>query len=111
TPWVAIINQAMADKYWPGANPIGQRLLLDIVPEEQPREIVAVVGDLPLGRLDHGASPMVYTSQLQQPLKYRVPYGQSRIQMTFLLRLSGPIDAVVPLVRRAVADVDSRLPV
>jgi predicted permease len=111
TPWVAVISQALADQYWPGANPIGQRLLLNIVPEEQPREIVGIAGNMPLSRLDHGTSPAIYTSQLQQPLKYRVPYGQSRIQMTFLLRLAGPIDTVVPLLRRAVADVDSRLPV
>src|SRR5205823_3729369 len=111
SPWVAVINETLARRYWPGRNPIGQRVILDIVPEEQPREIVGIVGDTPLGRMDHAASPVIYASQLQQPLRYRVPYGQSRVMMTYLVRLTQPPDTVLPFVRRAVAEIDPRLPV
>jgi putative ABC transport system permease protein len=61
--------------------------------------------------MDHEATPAIYAAQLQQPLRYRVPYGQSRVMMTYLLRLSQPAETVLPLVRRAMAEVDPRLPV
>jgi putative ABC transport system permease protein len=54
---------------------------------------------------------VIYASQLQQPLHYRVPYGQSRVMMSYVVRLTQPVDTVLPLVRQAAAEVDSRLPV
>jgi putative ABC transport system permease protein len=111
SPWVAVVNETLARRYWPAGNALGQRITLSIVPEEQPREIVGIVGDTPIGRMDHGASPVIYASQLQQPLHYRVPYGQSRVMMSYVVRLTQPVDTVLPLVRQAAAEVDSRLPV
>lgn len=110
-PWVAIINQAMARRYWPHEDPLGQRLALNIVPEEQPREIVGLVGDVPLSRWDVTPSPMVYVPQLQLPQQYRVPYGQNRVTMTFVLRIDQSAEALIPEVRRSVADVNASLPV
>jgi hypothetical protein len=111
SPWVAVVNETLARRYWPAGNALGQRITLSIVPEEQPREIVGIVGDMRIGRLDHGAGPVVYAPQLQQPLMYRVPYGQSRVMMSYVVRLTQPVDTVMPLVRQAVTEVDSRLPV
>jgi predicted permease len=45
-PWVVVINEAMARKFWPNQNPIGQIITLETVPSERPREIVGVVGDV-----------------------------------------------------------------
>jgi putative ABC transport system permease protein len=49
-PWVAVINEAFARRYFPKENPIGQRILIRYrgyrVNEPQPREIVGVVGDV-----------------------------------------------------------------
>ena len=47
TPWVAIVNETCARRFWPGEDPIGKRLTLDTVPEEQPREVIGVVRDIP----------------------------------------------------------------
>lgn len=110
-PWVAIINESMARRYWPGEDPLGQRLTLNIVPEEQPRQIVAVVGDMALSRWDQGPSPMVYIPQLQLPRPYRVPYGQNRVSMTFLLRTLQSPETLIPQLRRSVSEVDPSLPV
>ena len=44
-PLVMIINQTMARQYFQGEDPVGKRVTLDFVPDERPREIIAVVGD------------------------------------------------------------------
>jgi putative ABC transport system permease protein len=40
-----------------------------------------------------------------------VPYGQSRVNIAYMLRISQPLSAIVPELRRAVAEVDASLPV
>jgi putative ABC transport system permease protein len=63
-PRVAVINQAMAQRFWKQDNPLGRRLLL----QGEPHEIVGVVGDV-----RHGAiivsevTPLVYLVWAQQP--------------------------------------------
>jgi len=110
-PPVVIINEAMARRYWPGEDPIGKRLTVTIVPGEQLREIVGIVGDTPNSRWDRAASPRLYAPHAQESLRSRVPYGQSRVNMAYMLRISQPLSAVVPELRRAVAEVDASLPV
>ena len=50
SPWVIVVNQAFAHKYFPNEDPIGQQILLryDPYPVDQPRprQIVGVVGDV-----------------------------------------------------------------
>jgi len=108
---MAIINETMARQFWPNENPLGKRLSVTIVPNDGPREIVGVVGDTSVGQWNRTPVPTLYIPQLQESLRYRTPYGQTRVQMTFLLRLSEPAAAVIPSVRRAVADIDPALPV
>ncbi len=52
-PWVAVVNKAFADRHFPGADPIGQRVRFAIGPggadatqEPQAREIVGVVANV-----------------------------------------------------------------
>jgi len=110
-PPVVIINEAMARRYWPGEDPIGKRLTVTIVPGEQLREVVGIVGDTPNSRWDRVSSPSLYAPHAQESLRSRVPYGQSRVNMAYMLRISRPLSAIVPELRRAVADVDASLPV
>jgi putative ABC transport system permease protein len=108
---VVIINEAMAHRFFPGEDPIGQRVTVTIVPGEQPREIVGIVGDTPNSRWDRSATPGLYAPHLQESLRSRVPYGQSRVNITYMLRITRPLSAIVLELRRAVADVDASLPV
>ena len=110
-PPVVIINEAMARRYWPGEDPIGKRLTVTIVPGEQLREVVGIVGDTPNSRWDRASSPRLYAPHAQESLRSRVPYGQSRVNMAYMLRISQPLSAIVPELRRAVAEVDASLPV
>jgi putative ABC transport system permease protein len=111
TPWVAVVNESAARLLWPAGDALGQRLTLDIVPEEQPREVIGVVRDIPLQRAQVGARPVVYTSFLQQPSRYRAPWSSMLSQMNFVVRPKGaPLDAL-PALRGAVADVEASRPI
>ena len=66
-PWVAIVNEAAARRLWPGEDPIGRRLTLDTVPEEQLREVVGIVRDIPTRHAQTEAQPVIYASLAQQP--------------------------------------------
>jgi putative ABC transport system permease protein len=104
--WVAIINETMARRFWPGEDPIGKRLTLSVVSGEQPREIVGVVRDIPTRRDRAEPLPVIYASYLQQSPAYRGPSANMFGQMTFLLRTSSDPLSLVPAARSAVADVD-----
>jgi putative ABC transport system permease protein len=110
-PWVAIVNQAMARRYWPKEDPIGKRVTLDIVPDERPREIIGIVGDTPASRFEQAAEPILYVPHVQQLIHSRAGgIGGDRLGMTFVVRVSQPPEAVVPAMRRAVAEVDPTIP-
>ncbi len=68
-PGVVIINQAMAKKYWPKDNPVGQQLIIGkgVGPEfdEPARQIVGVVGDIHDGGLNRDPQPMMIVPQAQ----------------------------------------------
>jgi putative ABC transport system permease protein len=105
TPWVTVVNETCARLFWPDGHPIGKHLTLDTVPEEQPREVVGVVRDIPT-RHAEPPQPVIYASYLQQPTRYRAPWVNLLGQMTFMIRTSGDTQAVIPAARHAVAQLD-----
>jgi putative ABC transport system permease protein len=66
---VAIINEALARKYWPNADPLGQRMTMgaglgaDFA--EGPRQIVGIVGNVTEAGLSNGMVPAMYIPQAQ----------------------------------------------
>ena len=109
-PPVITINQTLARRYFASEDPIGKRLTLDFVPNEQPRQIVAVVGDVTINRLQPKELSMVYVPYTQQTPKWMGPYWGDRAGMFFILRTAGNPEAIVPAMRRAVAEVDPNKP-
>ncbi|HMD21307.1 MAG TPA: ABC transporter permease, partial [Alloacidobacterium sp.] len=59
-PGVAVINQALAQKYFAGQDPIGQRIADDEGGRPSVWEIVGVVDDVREGPLDSDISPVEY---------------------------------------------------
>ena len=59
-PGVAVINQALARKYFPGQDPVGQRIANDEFGTPHTWEIVGVVDDLREGALDDDVWPAEY---------------------------------------------------
>ncbi len=95
---VGIVNETLASRLWPGANPLGQRLRIEGEPFD--REVVGVAGDRPI---PDGHRPFIY-----EPLFQRYPWAGSR--HVILVRTSGPPLALVPAVRREAAVLDAHLP-
>ena len=100
-PRVVIVNQAFARKYFPGQDPLGQRIR---VSDDEPEwEIVGVVGDTKYDLQRNAIEPLLFT-----------PWRQAGAQlgdMTFTVRAAGDPAALAGSVRGAVRDLDPGLPV
>jgi putative ABC transport system permease protein len=102
-PSVVLINQALADRYWSGEIPIGQRMTLDD-PESEDADwatIVGIVGDTRYDGLDAGPRPEVYRPYAQAPPPF----------MTLVVRAEGEFAGLSSAVRNAVMEVDPQQPV
>ena len=111
SPWVAIINQTMARTFWPNEDPIGKHVTMDLVPEERPREIIAIVGDVKVSRFQTAPQPVMYVPHAQRPARYRGPYQWTRNYMSYLIRPSGDAKTVIPEIRKAMAEIDPSRPI
>jgi putative ABC transport system permease protein len=101
---VAIIDDALAEKLWPGEDAVGR--LIQFLEAEQPEEKqpTLVVGIIPAVKHSLG-NPHPY------PHVY-VPLGQHfESAMTLQLRVTGDERAMLGTIARVVHDVDERLPV
>jgi len=107
---VIIINQTMARRFFPSEDAIGKRITLDFVPDERPRQVIAVVGDARATRLQKEPVPTMYVPHLQQTPRWMGPQWNDRAGMFFVLRTSGDPMKLVETVKRAVADVDLSRP-
>ena len=99
---MVIVNESAAARFWPGESAIDQHLRLPIVPDERPRRVIAVVRDIPVTR-QSDSTPVIYTSYLQQPLRYPQPGANMLGRMTFMVRTTGDPMALLPAARRVVA--------
>ena len=66
---VALVNSAFARKYWPGGNPLQERITISqfVHPElaDGPRIIVGIVGDIRDAGVNHHPEPMLYVPVAQ----------------------------------------------
>lgn len=97
TPLVVVINQAGAERFFPGQNPIGQRIGF----WGQFKEIVGVVGDERFHGLGEAAPPALYMPLAQAPLA----------SGSILVRTSVPPLSIADAVRAQVREVDPDLAV
>jgi predicted permease len=113
-PWVVVINQAMAHKYFPNQDPVGQVITLSIhavKAEERPREIVGVVGDVRQFRLATDSFPEIYAPYPQQAQHCGAFATETRLHKSIVLRTSSETKGLTDSVRRTVAELDKDSPV
>jgi len=96
-PGVAIINEAMARRYWPGSDPLGTTIFVfDDKAFSAYRTVVGVVGDVRATAVDSAAGPTVFLPYAQNP-------GQS---LSLVLRSDFPPGQLVGPVRRRLRAFD-----
>jgi putative ABC transport system permease protein len=102
-PLVMIVNQALARRDIPGANPVGKRLSLGNTDRNgQPIwfEIVGVVANVRSPELAEAPQPEFYLSSLQDPFA----------EMSLVVRTSVEPASLASAVRQAAAEVDQTQP-
>jgi predicted permease len=92
TERVVVVSESMARLYWPNGDPVGQHLLLT---DADPFAVVGVVDDTRYRDL-RVAQPSVYHALAQSDF----PFAPT----TFVIRTSTPQAAIVPALRRAIAE-------
>ncbi len=111
---VLIINQAMAKKYWPKENPIGQRVTIakGLGPqfEEPTRQVVGIVGDVRENGLSGAEQPVMYVPQGQvtDPL---TRLANSVIPLSWAIRTAADPSGLSAAIQHEFLAVDGQLPV
>jgi putative ABC transport system permease protein len=101
TQTVGVIDQTLAQRYWPGENPLGQQIKFGFGAGLQGLTIVGVVGDIKSDGFDAPSVPHIY-----------VPLGQfAPVNAVVFLRSKGNVEHLGEAVRQEVAKVDSNVPV
>jgi len=103
-PLVILIDEYLAQKFFPGRDPIGQRLNQQLLPDK-PRTHYTIVGIVPSVRHGEvGIAPKV-------PQIYWSAGQFSDLQTTLLVRTDGEPTALLPFIRAAVRSIDPQLPI
>ena len=95
---VAIINRETAERFWPGSDPVGMRVVLD---KSEPRTIIGVVRDVRSTSLDTDPETELYLPFAEQPASF----------VGLALRSSGDPQLLVANVKTAVHEIDPNQPI
>jgi len=116
SPWVAIINEALARRYFPDEDPVGKFLQASLTrpPREvspagidKPREIVGIVRDTRQGNPRREQAPAIHVPSTQHPTEYGHPSGMRlHNNKGLVLRTSLEPMSLAADLRRIVAEVD-----
>ncbi len=99
---VAIINETFAKRFWPGVSPIGKRLQFGDGRFSDPWvRVIGVVTDMRRNGLENQSISQVFLPLAQLPSR----------GADIVIRTAGDPDAIASVVRRAMAEVDSAVPV
>jgi putative ABC transport system permease protein len=98
---VAVVNQTLARRFWPGGGAVGGRLAIDLAAEVRVAEIVGVVGDTKAETIDGEDWSTIY---------FPYPQGPSAA-MTLTVRTAGSPLGLASAVVREVHQLDPDQPV
>jgi putative ABC transport system permease protein len=95
---VAVINREMAERFWPGSDPAGMRIVLE---KSEPRTIIGVVRDVKSTSLDTDSEAELYLPFAEQPAS----------SVGLVVRSSGDPQTLLANVKSAVREIDPNQPV
>jgi putative ABC transport system permease protein len=113
SPWVVVITEALARRYFPNEDPIGHQLLLGFpgypLNEDRPRQIVGVIADVKQFGLGRSAPPFLYTSFLQQQAVFPGGNVMPHLMGTVVIRTISDLGAHEADLTRSVKQIVARL--
>jgi putative ABC transport system permease protein len=98
---VVVVNEAFARTNFPGEDPLGKRVVIYMKDDNQPCEIIGIVGDSKHMNLDAEVKPMSYWPHPE--LTYS--------GMTFVIRKQGDAASVANAARNVIRTLDPEQPV
>jgi predicted permease len=101
--FVAVVSRSLAERHWPGQDPIGRRFSIAL----SEREVVGVVGDVRVRGLERESEPQVYLPSTQVKDGWLTFYAPKDL----VVRTAGAAGPVAAAVRAAVAKADPAQPV
>jgi putative ABC transport system permease protein len=104
---VALVNEMMAKRFWPGQSPIGRRVRPSAGPDTPWMTIVGVVADVKQGGVAEPVGSELYFCFDQGPAVYQFAPGN----MNVAIRTALPVEAIAALARREVGALDASLPI
>jgi putative ABC transport system permease protein len=105
-----MVNEAMAQLYWPGRDPVGQRMHLNSSADSLWRTVVGVVGNVHHRGLAETPRPEMYLPHAQ--FFATAPDSVVPVRsMTLTLRVRGAPESLTGPVRQVLADLDRGLAV
>jgi len=106
-PMVVIVNDAMARRFWPNEDPIGQRIRWSTgyaAFDTAPHTVVGVVADVKSGGLDKAERPAVYAPFAQRSFPW--------LRWTsFVVRTTGDPEPFARTIRRELTAIDPQQPI
>ncbi len=102
SPRIVIVDEVMAERYWPGSNPIGKRLKFGDHSSENPwMEVVGVVGHVKVNGVVEEALPQFY-----------IPHAQDNDRgYHVMVKTAGDPTQLVEPIRREVLAIDPLQPI
>ena len=95
-----VINQTLANRFFPGQDPVGQRIVFGFDSQRRPWLIVGVAGDEKVTSLDARTTPVIYFHYLQDV----------ESSMGVLVRTSSDPASMIAAVRSEISAMDSDVP-
>ena len=103
--WVVVINQAMAKRYWPNQDPIGQAIKFDDSPQEKPRQIVGIVQDVKQVSLTEPALPEAFVPYQQFSSRIYPGWTEARVHKSIIVRTHADPKEVMQSMHRLIAEL------
>lgn len=100
-PSGVIVNRALADRLWPGQDPVGRTLAFDPHAWDRFVPVIGVVEDFRVEGLIGPERPAIFVSRSEQPTR----------RTTLVVRASTGAEVVAPSLRRLVAETDGSVAV
>jgi putative ABC transport system permease protein len=100
---VVVINEAMAREFWPKEDAIGCEIKFDFSPEERPRRVVGITGNVRQWVLTYESQPQAYVAYQQLPARTVPDWTESRVHKSLVIRTRFASPALIESLRRSIS--------